>query len=100
VLYSFSPFAAGYSGVFVAGGDDNRDGRADRIIGVGEGPGGTSLLRTFDGQTLSALNSFQPYGNTADGIFVAAVPELGTAGWVALGCLGFLGLTLQRLRSA
>lgn len=59
------------SGVNVAVVDRNGDGHADIITGFG--PGGSSVVQTFDGATLQKIDSFFAY-NTAipGGVFVGA----------------------------
>jgi hypothetical protein len=75
----FNPFAGtGLSstrgGVFVAAGDVNGDGTADVLVGAGAG---SSLVRVFDGTTLSSsppvLSSFTAYPGFSGGTRVAAV---------------------------
>ena len=96
-LRDFFAFNAGFTGgVRVAAADLNGDGRADII--AGQGPGGTSLVATFDGQTLAALANFQAYPN-ADGVFVGAVPEPSTWVMALVGGAGLLGLVARRRRA-
>jgi hypothetical protein len=63
------------TGVRVAGGDVNGDGRADIITGLG--PGGAPLVRVFDGVTLTPISEWLAYDPAfTGGVFVStAVPE-------------------------
>src|SRR5262245_16035850 len=71
VLASFFAYAANFTGgVRVATGDVNGDGIADIITGAG--PGAAQPLRTFDGISLAALDSFFALDpRTSTGFFVA-----------------------------
>ncbi len=59
-LFSFFAFAPTFGGgVYVAGGDVNRDGYADIITGAGVGA--SPLVRVLDGRTGAELNSFNAF---------------------------------------
>ncbi len=56
-FFAYSPTFGG--GVYVAGGDVNRDGYADII--TGSGVGASPLVRVLDGRTGAELNSFNAF---------------------------------------
>jgi serralysin len=59
------------SGVNVAAVARSNDGHADIITGFG--PGGSSLVQTFDGDTLQRIDSFFAFNTTIPGgVFVGA----------------------------
>jgi hypothetical protein len=77
-LYSsFSAFPKYNGGVNLAVGDVNGDGRADIVVGTDSG--GTSLVRVYDGATISSgspptlLVEIAPYGKQSGGVRVALV---------------------------
>jgi FG-GAP-like repeat len=75
IVYSFFAFAANFNlGVFVAGGDVNGDGRADIIVGAGDGTGSAPQVKVFsgaDGTTvLASFYAFSP--SFTGGVRVAA----------------------------
>jgi hypothetical protein len=73
-FFAYGPGAAGFygTGVYVAAGDVNGDGRADVITGSTGGMSGP-LVKVFDGTNASLLRSFFAYSpNFHGGVFVAA----------------------------
>ena len=70
-LLAFAPYPTYQSGVRVAVGDVNGDGKAEIVTA----PGGTAWteLRVFDGTTLQHIAAFPPFANAAwwNGAFVA-----------------------------
>lgn len=75
LVYSFLPFGPNWTvGVYVAAGDVDGDGRADIIVGTGDGPGSVPNVKVFsgaDGATvLRSFSAFAPGFN--GGVRVAA----------------------------
>ena len=74
-VYNFLAYSANFNlGIFVAGGDINGDGKADIIVGQGDGTGSTPNVRVFsgaDGSTLLA-NFFAFTPTFTGGVRVAA----------------------------
>src|SRR5205085_5912033 len=72
-LKSFFAFDASFhSGVYVAGGDVNQDGKADIIVGAGAGGG--PHVRIFDGVNLNVISeAFVFEANFHGGVRVAAM---------------------------
>lgn len=74
LLHSFFAFNLNFNlGIFIAGGDVNGDGRADIIVGTGDGTGSSPQVKTFSGANLSLLANFFAFGtNFNGGVRVAA----------------------------
>jgi hypothetical protein len=73
---SFNPFGSNYTkGVSVAVGNVNGDGSVDIVCGTG--PGVQAEVATFNGITFNQLNSFNPYGSFAGGLFVGVADITG-----------------------
>lgn len=69
-MYSFSPFGGNSrGGVTVAGGDLNRDGIEEIIVGRASG---SPQIRIFDGASLAMIASFKAFSASVQGVFVAA----------------------------
>lgn len=70
-LHSFFAFTPSFTGgVFVAAGDLNGDGIDD--IATSEGPGTASHVKVFNGNDLSILKDFSPWGTFSGGVYVGA----------------------------
>ncbi len=81
-LMSFVAFPGFIGGVTVAGGDTDRDGRGDVIVGAGSGaPGGH--VKVFSGATGAELKSFFAFPGFAGGVTVAA-PAVATPGVIGI----------------
>jgi hypothetical protein len=87
VVYSLLPFGADYTlGVFVAAGDVNGDGRADIIVGSGEGPGEArvKVYSGADGATI--LHDFLVFGPGFQGGVRVAAGDVNGAGFADIMC--------------
>ncbi len=74
-VYSFFAFEPSFNlGIFVAGGDINGDGRADIIVGPGDGTGSAPAIKVFSGADgTTVLQSFFAFGpGFTGGVRVAA----------------------------
>lgn len=70
LMYAFNPFSRNYTlGVTVAGGDLNRDGFDEVIVGMAARK---SQIRVFDGNTNVLLANFRAFSSGVQGVFVAA----------------------------
>src|SRR6266487_4736719 len=69
LIRSFFAFPGFSGGVFVAGGDVNRDGSADIIVGP---DAGSSQVKVFDGITTAEIASFFAYPGFTGGVRVGA----------------------------
>ena len=71
-LASYAPFAASFrSGVSVALGDVDHDGRADLVVGTGAGT--PAQVKVYSGKTHALLETLSPFGATfRGGVSVAA----------------------------
>lgn len=65
-FFAFAPLFTG--GARVAAADLNADGRLDILAGTGAGI--PALVNGFDYEGVTALESFQPYGNFLGGVYV------------------------------
>ncbi len=76
LLFEFMAFDPTYTGgIFVSGGDLDGDGKAEMIVGQGQG---TGAVRTFSGVDTHLLGSIAPFlGTAADGVRVSTADRDG-----------------------
>lgn len=75
IIGSFTAFGNSFTGgVYVAAADVNLDGRADIVVGTGEGTKGR--VRVFDGGSFARLRSIVPFGNGYRGGVTVAAGDL------------------------